>query len=805
MCDFGFAKVRAAVASGSASTSKGVSTGTLLWKAPEQFGGRKAAGRSTKTDVYAFGITMWEVLARRIPYAGVHLDVDELGALLNDADEPLRPTLALLPADVPPVVVELMQRCWSGNAASRPTMADVVGVLKSMPPTAVEAAAAKTPTASDPSASVPGTLGLSCDARMVNAGCSEQSLPAIENLSLQSASTLASSQAESPHSVACAAPYGLYVSGPRGTAAGAGAGAVREGDNLHAAEVSGAPSATAIISDNACCQRLHDAFLACQCSKGGAGGRTLVEVSNLEGPDQLLAMGYLAILFADGAGFRVNLPASGEYATKALPWLMEQAATGNVYARDVVDSICAADSRVHLMPAASDLAVAWHRRAADGGDATAQWTLGKLYATGKWVPLNPDLAGFWYAKCAVQGDPSAQYKLAESYASGSGVRQNDVQAMEWFTKAAAQGHEQAQWHLGDMYHAGRGAAQNTPQADFWYSKAKTHSSTAAADSYTLHCYAGHKLYAAPDGNVDLLRDDGRDLYVPPDWQTWQVVVGADGRTAFRSSRGKYLYALPDGTLKCDIDAGTLTSSHTWTVVPLVDSNVALQAANGRYLGSGLKANRSTYWCDEWWKLVKVGDLPAARVPFFRTLMPAVVAGGMFKAGDAADGGATEGTLVHGAAYIIKPQGHQGTALDVKAGVAGGAVLLWNVHGGKNQVWHAHLTSRGVYEFAPLAPMGARLATTTHCSPGVVAPVGAGAVASVTCEHNGWCVTGSTDVGYSLSPEHAPDCRLSWRALTATPSILLRAAFSTGVKLERTATTSADDVFQRFAFVRVESK
>ncbi len=52
-----------------------------------------------------------------------------------------------------------------------------------------------------------------------------------------------------------------------------------------------------------------------------------------------------------------------------------------------------------------------------------------------------------YRKAAEQGDASAQFNLAICYRNGTGVNQDDTEAVKWYRKAAEQGHAGAQSKL----------------------------------------------------------------------------------------------------------------------------------------------------------------------------------------------------------------------------------------------------------------------------------------------------------------------------------------------------------------------
>lgn len=53
-------------------------------------------------------------------------------------------------------------------------------------------------------------------------------------------------------------------------------------------------------------------------------------------------------------------------------------------------------------------------------------------------------------KAAEQGNAKAQYTLALCYAEGVGVAQDPVEAVKWYRKAAKQGHEMAIEMLGKI-------------------------------------------------------------------------------------------------------------------------------------------------------------------------------------------------------------------------------------------------------------------------------------------------------------------------------------------------------------------
>ena len=64
--------------------------------------------------------------------------------------------------------------------------------------------------------------------------------------------------------------------------------------------------------------------------------------------------------------------------------------------------------------------------------------LGLMYDRGEGVPQNYIEAATWYRKAAEQGNADAQYNLGIMYSFGKGVPEDDAEAAKWFRKAAEQ-------------------------------------------------------------------------------------------------------------------------------------------------------------------------------------------------------------------------------------------------------------------------------------------------------------------------------------------------------------------------------
>ena len=133
---------------------------------------------------------------------------------------------------------------------------------------------------------------------------------------------------------------------------------------------------------------------------------------------------------------------------------------------------------------AENLSLSEIKKAAEQGDASAQFKLAMMYTDGTGVPQDYKQAHNWFIKAAEQGNTNAQGSLGSLYSKGQGVRQDDQQALNWYTKAAEQGNVPLQYLLGTMYVYGAGGVrQNTATAKEWFGKACDNGDQGSCDRY----------------------------------------------------------------------------------------------------------------------------------------------------------------------------------------------------------------------------------------------------------------------------------------------------------------------------------
>ena len=141
-------------------------------------------------------------------------------------------------------------------------------------------------------------------------------------------------------------------------------------------------------------------------------------------------------------------------------------------------------------PANFKKAVRWMTKAAEQGDASAQFRLATMHYISRgtdgsllsllWVWALDTIGATdymhssmyedtlkWLHASAEQGHARAQFSLGNMYHEGEVAPQDYTEALKWYRLAAEQGYGQAQSALGSMYHEGKGVPQDNGKAHVW--------------------------------------------------------------------------------------------------------------------------------------------------------------------------------------------------------------------------------------------------------------------------------------------------------------------------------------------------
>lgn len=109
----------------------------------------------------------------------------------------------------------------------------------------------------------------------------------------------------------------------------------------------------------------------------------------------------------------------------------------------------------------------WYYKAAERGNASAQFYIGYYYASGYGVKKDPLQAFKWYSRAAEQNNPSALNNLANCYEYGKGTSVDLTKAVHYFEEAAKLGNTTAQKNLAICYKNGIGVNVNPNKVFFW--------------------------------------------------------------------------------------------------------------------------------------------------------------------------------------------------------------------------------------------------------------------------------------------------------------------------------------------------
>ena len=92
--------------------------GAIPWRAPEV----KSGIFLQASDVYSYGIVLWELVTRKLPWEGV-----DMVTVVSEVRKGKRPEI---PSNCLPLIQNLIERCWAAEPRYRPTFHEIIEILK---------------------------------------------------------------------------------------------------------------------------------------------------------------------------------------------------------------------------------------------------------------------------------------------------------------------------------------------------------------------------------------------------------------------------------------------------------------------------------------------------------------------------------------------------------------------------------------------------------------------------------------------------------------------------------------------------
>ncbi len=169
-------------------------------------------------------------------------------------------------------------------------------------------------------------------------------------------------------------------------------------------------------------------------------------------------------------------------------------------------------------------------RAAENGDAEAQWSIAQLYFAGHILHEEKRNPGFgWRERAAESGSPAAQAALGEALRSGMGYPKDAARALRWLARAAAQNHPHAAYLAGLMHRDGEGTAKNDKEAARLLGLAVERGSKDAETPFGILLVEGRGIAADPQRGYTLLnRAEKRSNTVARTYLLEQAFAGKYG-------------------------------------------------------------------------------------------------------------------------------------------------------------------------------------------------------------------------------------------------------------------------------------
>eukprot|EP01112_Ceratiomyxa_fruticulosa_P020144 TRINITY_DN6782_c0_g1_i2.p1 TRINITY_DN6782_c0_g1~~TRINITY_DN6782_c0_g1_i2.p1 ORF type:complete len:324 (-),score=57.38 TRINITY_DN6782_c0_g1_i2:324-1295(-) len=117
LIDFGISKIKSTFPKIS-TRSESRLVGSVRWMAGET--AAKEYQWTTKADIFALGMVLYEIASRKLPFENVQEDLQVIILIKYEKDRPN------LPSDTPPFFAKIITKCWEHDPTERPNSEEVL-------------------------------------------------------------------------------------------------------------------------------------------------------------------------------------------------------------------------------------------------------------------------------------------------------------------------------------------------------------------------------------------------------------------------------------------------------------------------------------------------------------------------------------------------------------------------------------------------------------------------------------------------------------------------------------------------------
>lgn len=221
-------------------------------------------------------------------------------------------------------------------------------------------------------------------------------------------------------------------------------------------------------------------------------GLELLRLAEAANPTSVRAKALRGLLHHQGRGRELN-PELG------LRLITEAAAAGDALAKALQQQVKSGKGLAEALPYGAPPPALL--RAAENGDADAQWQLAQLYFAGHIDHAEKRNPGHgWRERAAENGSAPAQVSLGEAFRAGK----DPARALRWFTRAAALKNARAAYLAGLMHRQGEGTPWNDAEAARFFGLAVELGSNDAEAPFGILLVEGLGIAADPARGFALL-------------------------------------------------------------------------------------------------------------------------------------------------------------------------------------------------------------------------------------------------------------------------------------------------------------